>query len=58
MPGGVKSAFDGARERHPSGEPLSVAALVAYDAGDEAALEIEVDRQAGMVRCRHRRRLP
>jgi len=58
MPGGVESAFDGARKRHPSGERLTVAAPVAHDAGDGAGPEIEVDRQADIVRYRHRPRLP
>lgn len=49
-PGGVKTAFDGARERHPSGERLTVPAIVVHDAGDGVRLKIEVDCQAGMVR--------
>jgi hypothetical protein len=47
---GLKGEFDGARERHPSGERLAVAVTVVHDPGDGVGLKIEVDRQAGILR--------
>lgn len=48
--GRVDGALDGAGQFHPPGERQAVAGIVADDAGDGICLEIDDDRQPGVVR--------
>jgi hypothetical protein len=50
LPGGVQSALYGARKLHPSGERLALSVFASQDAGDGFRLQVEDDRQLGMVR--------